>query len=283
MLFQITEQRANSDDTVWTKNDSGIVPDEIDEFKQHDGDVQCAVQINGIDEDQSTEPRSSDATLDSEQRKTEELPSGELNPPTQDMGRKEGVISDRIEQNNNKEINIEFCEKDPNSEELIRRAICNNDFLHNMMDTETLNILIKAMTPMNLPANSFIIKEGDVGAHFYVSAEGEFEVLKGGDVKKKFGCGEVFGELAILYQARRFASIKVTSNAKVWALERKTFRKIMMKTGNQEREQNIKFLSSVPILKGLSIDVLQKIGDLLKRVFERILRVISDETYFFTV
>lgn len=135
-----------------------------------------------------------------------------------------------------------------------------------MMDNESLNIVIKAMTPMNLEANSFIIKEGDVGAHFYVSAEGEFEVVKGGEIKKIFGPGEVFGELAILYQARRFASIKVTSDAKVWALERKTFRKIMMKTGNQEREQNIKFLSSVTVLKGLSLDVMQKIGDLLKRV-----------------
>lgn len=135
-----------------------------------------------------------------------------------------------------------------------------------MMDNESLNIVIKAMTPMHLEANSFIIKEGDVGAHFYVSAEGEFEVVKSGEIKKKFGAGEVFGELAILYQARRFASIKVTSDAKVWALERKIFRKIMMKTGNQEREQNIKFLSSVTVLKGLSLDVLQKIGDLLKRV-----------------
>lgn len=40
-----------------------------------------------------------------------------------------------------------------------------------------------------------------------------------------------------------------------------------MKTGSQEHEQNIKFLSSVRILQGVSIDVLHKIADLLKREF----------------
>lgn len=69
-----------------------------------------------------------------------------------------------------------------------------------------------------------------------------------------------------MYKAKRFASIRTTTKAKVWALERRTFQKIVMNTVNQEREQNIKFLKSVSVLNDLSMDVLHKIVDLLKRV-----------------
>jgi cGMP-dependent protein kinase len=42
----------------------------------------------------------------------------------------------------------------------------------------------------------------------YVSAEGEFEVIKEGKVLGKMGPGKAFGELAILYNCTRTASIR---------------------------------------------------------------------------
>jgi cGMP-dependent protein kinase len=47
-----------------------------------------------------------------------------------------------------------------------------------------------------------------VGSHLYVSAEGEFEVIKEGKVLGKMGPGKAFGELAILYNFTRTASIR---------------------------------------------------------------------------
>lgn len=72
--------------------------------------------------------------------------------------------------------------------------------------------VVEAMSPQEFPAGSLIIREGESGSHLYVSAYGQFEVLKGGQVVKKFGPGEVFGELAILYKAKRFASIRCKSS-----------------------------------------------------------------------
>lgn len=183
--------------------------------------------------------------------------------------RKEGVISDSIDQKSTRDFNLDLkvYEKSPETEELIKSAIIANDFLNNMMDAERLQGVVNAMIPQVLQANSYVIKEGEIGGQLYVSAEGEYDVIKNGVCIKTFGPGVVFGELAILYKARRFASIKVTTDAFVWALDRKIFQKIMMKTGSQEREQNIKFLSSVKVLKGMSEEALLKIGDLLKREF----------------
>ena len=46
------------------------------------------------------------------------------------------------------------------------------------------------------------------GSHLYVSAEGELEVVQGGRILGRMGPGKAFGELAILYNCTRTASIK---------------------------------------------------------------------------
>ena len=55
----------------------------------------------------------------------------------------------------------------------------------------------------------YVIREGELGSHIYVSAEGEYEVIKDGKVLGRLGVGKAFGELAILYNCKRTASIKV--------------------------------------------------------------------------
>ena len=55
-----------------------------------------------------------------------------------------------------------------------------------------------------------MIREGDSGSDLYVSSQGEYEVIKDGKVLGKLGTGKAFGELAILYNCKRTASIKGT-------------------------------------------------------------------------
>uniref|UniRef100_A0A182K172 cGMP-dependent protein kinase n=1 Tax=Anopheles christyi TaxID=43041 RepID=A0A182K172_9DIPT len=181
--------------------------------------------------------------------------------------RKQGVVSDKTDLKESKDIVIPTHPKSADTELLIKTAIVANDFLNNMMDEERLQAVTAAMSSITFPPNSYIIKEGDIGAHFFVSEEGTYEVVVDNKVIKSFGRGVVFGELAILYKAKRFASIRVTTGARVWLLERKVFQKIMMKSGRKEREENVRFLSTVSVLKDLETEKLHKISDLLKREF----------------
>ena len=57
----------------------------------------------------------------------------------------------------------------------------------------------------DLQINNFIFY---AGSHLFVSAEGEFEVIKGKSKVDSFGPGVIFGELAILYNSKRLASIR---------------------------------------------------------------------------
>jgi CRP-like cAMP-binding protein len=53
-----------------------------------------------------------------------------------------------------------------------------------------------------------LIKLFIIGSHLYVSAEGEFEVFVDNKKVNSFGPGRAFGELAILYNTKRNATIR---------------------------------------------------------------------------
>ena len=73
----------------------------------------------------------------------------------------------------------------------------------------------------------------------YVAAEGEFDVIKGGKVLGRLGVGKAFGELAILYNCQRTASVKAVSDGKVWALERTVFQQVMVSSGIKKMENKV--------------------------------------------
>ncbi|PIK62135.1 hypothetical protein BSL78_00955, partial [Apostichopus japonicus] len=87
---------------------------------------------------------------------------------------------------------------------------------------------------------------------------GKLSVSQGGKVLGEMGPGKLFGELAILYNCTRTASVKASSDAKLWAIDRHVFQQIMMKTGIERQKEHLKFLKSVHILKNLpSIDLVK--------------------------
>ncbi|PNF42262.1 cGMP-dependent protein kinase, isozyme 1 [Cryptotermes secundus] len=181
--------------------------------------------------------------------------------------KKQGVSGESSDAGQTAEdIQIVRFDKDFRSKQLIKDAIMDNDFLKNL-DSSQVRELVDSMYPLEYEKGSYVIREGEAGSHLYVSAEGEFEVIKEGKVLGKMGPGKAFGELAILYNCTRTASIRVVSDSKVWVLDRRVFQQIMMRTGLQRLEDNVNFLSSVPLLHNLSNDVLAKIADVLEVEF----------------
>ncbi|XP_070070535.1 cGMP-dependent protein kinase 1 isoform X2 [Drosophila takahashii] len=165
------------------------------------------------------------------------------------------------------DIEIEFIAKDEATRNLIRTAIERNDFLNNLMDKERKEMVINAMAPASYQKHSLIIHEHEEGSEIYVSAEGQYEVYRGGTLVATFGPATVFGELAILYNAPRQASIQAATDARVWKITRETFRAIMQISGSREREENLQFLRSAPFLQEFDQSLLLKVVDLLQRKF----------------
>ncbi|KAK6645103.1 hypothetical protein RUM43_001379 [Polyplax serrata] len=187
---------------------------------------------------------------------------------------------------NHDQIEIQRFEKDFRSKQLIKDAIMENNFLKNL-DSSQMREIVESVYPKHFSTGDYVVREGEAGSHLYVSAEGEFEVIKDEKVLGRMGPGKAFGELAILYNCRRTASIKVVSDAKVWVLGRQSFQKIMMKTGLQRLQENLNLLRSVPLLQSLSNEVLAKIADVLEVDFypsgEHIIRQGATGDTFFII
>ncbi|XP_066259668.1 cGMP-dependent protein kinase, isozyme 2 forms cD4/T1/T3A/T3B isoform X2 [Euwallacea similis] len=156
--------------------------------------------------------------------------------------------------------------KDESSRELIKAAILDNDFMKNLELTQIKEI-VDCMYPEEYPASSLIIREGDVGSTVYVLEEGCVEVSREDKFLSTLTPGKVLGELAILYNCQRTASIKAATNCKLWAIERQCFQTIMMRTGLIRQAEYTDFLKSVPIFKDLPEETLIKISDVLEECY----------------
>ncbi|XP_061732188.1 cGMP-dependent protein kinase 1-like isoform X2 [Nerophis ophidion] len=155
-----------------------------------------------------------------------------------------------------------YC-KTKTSSELIQKALMDNDFMKHLEHGQILTIL-DCMRPTSLAKGCCVIQEGDDGSMVYVLEEGMVEVTKGGKKLCTIGPGNVFGELAILYNCTRTATVTALTDVKLWAIDRQGFQTIMMRTGLIKHSQYTDFLRSVPSFQSLTEDVLSKLADVLE-------------------
>nr|POF01354.1 camp-dependent protein kinase regulatory subunit [Quercus suber] len=86
-----------------------------------------------------------------------------------------------------------------------------------------------ALETTKYPAGSFIIREGDVGDKFYILEAGEAEALKRGSdaALKSYKKGDYFGELALLDDKPRAASVRSVTETKVATLGKDGFQRLL--------------------------------------------------------
>lgn len=70
-------------------------------------------------------------------------------------------------------------------------------------------------------------------------------MIVNGKVKRELKQGDGFGELALLYNAPRSASVKALEKCQLWGIDRNTFRKAVEEMITKEYEENRKFMEVV--------------------------------------
>ena len=80
--------------------------------------------------------------------------------------------------------------------------------------------------------------------------------------KLQSGC--LFGELAILYNCRRTATIISTATVTLWSLERTIFQTVVKSAGKNKDQERYETIASVKDIKHLSEEKLRKIADCLE-------------------
>lgn len=95
----------------------------------------------------------------------------------------------------------------------------------------------------------YIFRQGDQEAScLFIVHSGEVAVEIDSKEKRRLGAGDLFGELALLYNAPRSASIRACSTeVQCWGLERKVFREVIEEGAKKSFNENKKNLEKVAL------------------------------------
>lgn len=92
----------------------------------------------------------------------------------------------------------------------------------------------------------------------YIFYRGVYEAYVNGENGKQIlvhtynGKGS-FGELALMYNMPRAATIKAATAGSLWAMDRQTFRRIVLKSAFRKRKMYEALIENVPMLKALQV------------------------------
>ncbi|KAG0168978.1 hypothetical protein DFQ30_004081 [Apophysomyces sp. BC1015] len=209
-------------------------------------------------------PEEDDRDVDDEARDivSDDMPSL-LSVPS-NRGRRTSVSAESIQPSHTEYVK-KVIPKSDQQRERIRTAIGNN-FLFRNLDEEQYLDVVNAMSEKRVPANTKVIEQGGIGDFFYIVESGTLDCFVGDQKVTEYSSGGSFGELALMYNAPRAATIVTTSDAVLWALDRVTFRSILMENTARKRRMYEQFLEEVPILKPLDTYERHKIADALESV-----------------
>ena len=143
-----------------------------------------------------------------------------------------------------------------------------HSFIFGNLDSKDLEIIIGAMEEKKYNSGEIIIKQGENGDILYCIEEGNCEcykkIEKEEKLVKKYQAGDSFGELALLYNCPRAATVKAINNVITWCLDRETFNNIVKDAAHKKREKYESFLKKVDILSTIESYELMQICDAIK-------------------
>ena len=163
----------------------------------------------------------------------------------------------------------------PKNEDQIKRIKekCLQSFIFNSLEEKELKTVIDSFEEKKCPAGKNIITQGEEGDVLYLVDSGELDcekVFKAGDPPtylKTYKPGESFGELALLYNCPRAATIRAKTDSVLWALDRECFNNIVKDAAIKKREKYENTLKKVEILKSIDPYELGQISDALKTAY----------------
>lgn len=134
------------------------------------------------------------------------------------------------------------------------------------LDAENKAQIIAEMWRSEVKAGTAAVKQGDLGDCLYVIASGEFDVYVNERRVAVRGKGTMFGELALMYNSPRAATVVANQDSVVWMIDRFTFRRIVTGLSVQKFDVYVKFLKNVQLLAPLADYERKKIAEALEEV-----------------
>merc|ERR1719160_1218179 len=148
------------------------------------------------------------------------------------------------------------------------KAVLTKSFLFQSLDESQVGQVIGAMQEKILEPKTRVINQGDDGDFLFVIESGVLDCyIKKEDTEILVStkeAGDAFGELALLYNCPRAASVESRERCTLWQLDRETFNHIVKESAQKKREKHEAFLKEVPLLSTMDAYSRSQIADALK-------------------
>jgi CRP/FNR family cyclic AMP-dependent transcriptional regulator len=100
------------------------------------------------------------------------------------------------------------------------------------LDRKELERIAMSMKQRTFNAGDTVTSEGQTGVGFFVIEEGQAAVTIGGDERRKLGPGDYFGEVALLNESARTATITAETDLRCYGLTSWEFRPLVETHGS---------------------------------------------------
>ena len=139
-----------------------------------------------------------------------------------------------------------------------------NTFLFNTLNTNDMQSIINAMEYKSFKMNDTIIAEGNYGNNFYLVESGILRSIKK-DVKvKQYIQGDIFGEVALMYNMKIQTTVKAMSDGGLWVLNRECYVHIVGDAARKRRELHESILKKVEVFNVIEEYELMQVAEALK-------------------
>jgi CRP-like cAMP-binding protein len=80
---------------------------------------------------------------------------------------------------------------------------------------------------VDVPAGRVLMRQGDIGREFYVIIDGEVELERDGAFLRRMGAGEFFGDISLITERTRTATVKVAQDSRFLVLGHREFHSLL--------------------------------------------------------
>ena len=175
--------------------------------------------------------------------------------------RRNSVSSESVDPKKLGDIDLGSIPQIPKDDYTIQRIsdCISGHLLFKELDEPTMHALILSMSEKTLQPDEYCITQGDEDAEFfYIVAEGSLNcyvkaegIEPPGRHVMTYGAGTTFGELALMYNTPRAASVVATEPSLLWVITRDVFRLLILTRALQKRQRFEEIISTVPLLKSM--------------------------------
>lgn len=195
--------------------------------------------------------------------------------------RRGGVAAESVSETRIREYIKPVHPKDDYTKAVLRQLLKEHEKLQVLfghLNGNALEDVVNAFQTVDVMGGDIVIRQGDDGDRLYIICDGYVDIfvarpdLNGciapGDRGSKvvtFGPGALFGELALMYNSPRQATVEIASpTARLWAFDREAFQ--MLLAGNSSHQYQVYegWLAEVEIFKPLNHYELSRLSELLE-------------------